>query len=100
MRLEGRTSRLGLARLAPRLELRLHVQFERAREQRELQLVQRLPRGVTPCEAVQILVSVATEEGEPVPLAPLALPVGGAQPADTSSAFPTIASTSLGVTSW
>ncbi len=76
------------------------MQLESAAEEGELELVEGLAQGVTPEKPEHVLVSVAAEEREAVPLAPLALPVGAAQAADTSTAFPTMASTSSGFASW
>jgi hypothetical protein len=76
------------------------VELDGAAEEGELKPVQGLAEGVTAEKPEDVLVSVAAEEREAVPLAPLALPVGAAQAADTSTAFPTMASTSSGFASW
>ena len=96
----GLPSAGGRGRIHPRLELGVYVNLEGARQKRELQFVERRVRRITAEQAVQVLVSVAAQEREAEPFGPLVLPVGRAQAADTSSAFPTMASTSSGFTSW
>jgi hypothetical protein len=51
------------------------MDLERAREERELEVTQRLAQRVAREQAVDVLVSVAAHERELEPLGPLAIPV-------------------------